>query len=340
MERFLYALGVVIIAGGIAIGVSACRNTKDTMIKDVTIEQEMQTPSPALTDADELAEQARKIGTYKAEAREYYDEHERDFMYAMKSRVKLTEEAFVDEYTELRENGVEQEEAIKEIRNKYWTVTFFEDPSTQYCCTEEWAAYYENPTDIEDIGSFGYCEEVEAIGIAEKYNEETELKDVMYVITRENADGAQIYVVSSVSNFVEEKTEQMIERENALAEEEAQRAADEAAIDELLAKLNEDPSSWNDVPPELSDRTVPYKPGTITDYATGRTYKIGADVGDGYYGGGAYVGHDNEGNAYIVDKLGYEEYLQVIEDNKTAVRYPGDPDSQHLAGNPGMAPDF
>ena len=262
----------------------------------------------------EAAEQAQLIGTYKAEARTYYDAHTKDFIF----EPDMTRERFTDEYVTLRQAGSTGDEAIESIRNAYWAVTYFENPETVYCSKEDWADYFETPTSEESLGSFGYCEEVETIGLAEKYNKETELKDVMYVIPKEVGEDTHRNVVSSISNFVEEKTPQMIEREKALAE---QKEAEKKAKEEIQANASGD-SSTSQVPAALADRTVPYKPGAITDYATGRTYNIGADVGDGYYGGGAYVGHDTKGNAYIVDKEGYEEYLQVLEDNKTAVRYP------------------
>lgn len=286
----------------------------------------------ALKVEQERLEKEALIEEYKAEARTYYDAHTKDFIF----EPDMTRERFTDEYVTLRQAGSTGDEAIESIRNAYWAVTYFENPEIIYCSNEDWADYFETPTSEESLGSFGYCEEVEAIGLAEKYNEETELKDVMYVIPKEVGEDIQKNVVSSISNFVAEKTPQMLEREKALAE---QKEAEEKAKEEMQANASGD-SSTSQVPAALADRTVPYKPGSITDYATGRTYNIGADVGDGYYGGGAYVGHDTKGNAYIVDKAGYEEYLQVLEDNKTAVRYPDTGTAYSGEINTGVAEDW
>ncbi len=252
----------------------------------------------ALKAEQDRLEKEALIEEYKSEARTYYDTHTKDFIF----EPDMTRERFTDEYVTLRQAGSTGDEAIESIRNGIWAVTYFENPENVYVNVEE-AKYFENPHAEEELGVRLYGEEVSVYGIAEKYNEQTELKDVMYIFTEEveqmgyipSAEGETITeiptetkeVVSSISNFVDQETDAMVQRKKA-AEEEAERLRKEA---EAQAKAQEEAKQQasSEVPKGYEDRTVPYKEGVLVDGFGESHPDLGAYNGDGYYGNGYWV---------------------------------------------------
>ncbi|MCR4728018.1 MAG: cell envelope integrity protein TolA, partial [Lachnospiraceae bacterium] len=311
--------------------------------------QEAYAAEQAAKEAEqERLEKETLIEEYKAEARTYYDAHTKDFIF----EPDMTRERFTDEYVTLRQAGSTGDEAIESIRKGIWAVTYFENPENVYVNVEE-AKYFENPHAEEELGVRFYGDEVSVYGIAEKYNEQTELKDVMYIFTEEieqmgyipSADGETITeiptetkeVVSSISNFVDQETDAMIQRKKA-AEEEAERLRKEA---EAQAKAQEEAKQQASQGENkgYKDRTVPYKEGTLVD-ADGKSYPdLGAYNGDGYYGNGYWV-TKLEGKTFVCNKEDYDwmreniDKIPTEEDYRNWVLEHADPPMPELDVNP------
>ncbi len=302
----------------------------------------------ALKAEQDRLEKEALIEEYKSEARTYYDTHTKDFIF----EPDMTRERFTDEYVTLRQAGSTGDEAIESIRNGIWAVTYFENPENVYVNVEE-AKYFENPHAEEELGVRLYGEEVSVYGIAEKYNEQTELKDVMYIFTEEveqmgyipSAEGETITeiptetkeVVSSISNFVDQETDAMVQRKKA-AEEEAERLRKEA---EAQAKAQEEAKQQasSEVPKGYEDRTVPYKEGVLVDGFGESHPDLGAYNGDGYYGNGYWVTKHDGKIAVCTSKETYDfireemDNIPTEEDYKNWVQeHPGNEGTEFIYG--------
>ena len=328
-KKIIISIIIFVLIGGGAFGaVKYNQNIKEKA--RIEAEKEEQARIEA-----EKEEQAKKVGTYKAEAHAYYDEHKKDFIF----EPDMTREKFTDDYVALRQADKTSDEAIESIRSAYWVVTYLENEESVYVSVEDGADFYDSPVAEEAKGTFDYCSEQKTIGVVEKYNEQKQMKEVMYLFTwdeaedigyveDENYEPKTIHVnaVSNIANFTTEITEQMQARLDAQKEEtiEIHSIADRAKLD---GKYHPDGTAESQDPA----REVPFVAGTMIDLNTGRDLGLGGYNGDGYYGNNCWVS-ETKGHYIIArNKLDYEECQQVIRDFATGARISDEEASRRAA---------